>query len=175
MRHLFVDGQLPRVRAALPEYREIYDDTLNVEHLSTELAMGRNDIGALGLGWYAVEHFLGRPGRWCCSYGIAFLASPRAVRRARLTIAAAAVRPTTVILRTDRQERGAFTLEPGEWCDFEAFIPVTSQVVRVDILVSSPSRLEELDDNTLGHRTLGLMVNRLALTGWPDDPHQSGD
>jgi GT2 family glycosyltransferase len=164
MRPLFAPGVHPRLKAPLPQYREVYDDTVIATDIGATLTMGTHDVGALGLGWHAVEGFDGRAARWCCSYGIAFLAAPAGTAgRATLTVSAAAVHPTTMIVRTDREERGRFALTPGPRRDLNVSVPVHGEVTRVEIVVDPPFIPSEADPSSPDHRMLGVAVDRI---GW---------
>src|SRR5207244_3361273 len=74
--------------------------------LSAIVTMGTNDLGALGLGWYGLESFDGRPSRWSCGYGIAFLGAPESSGRVTLSISCSSLRPPDCCVRRARAARG---------------------------------------------------------------------
>jgi GT2 family glycosyltransferase len=160
---LFVPGKTaPRLKAALPAYREMYEHLVDREHLQPELIMGTNDVGMLGLGWHGLESFDGVPSRWCCGYGIAFLRAPIGCRDGRVRVRCAAVRPTEIAIRVGREERGRFQLDIGSWRDLVVQAPFSGELVRVEILAHTfvPS---EIDPTSPDIRTLGVPVAQLTV------------
>jgi hypothetical protein len=160
---LFAPGiSAPKLKAALPTYREAYEHLLDRHQLGSTLTMGTNDVGALGLGWHSLEAFDGTPSRWCCGYGIAFLRAPARCDTGIVRITCCGVRPTEVIVRIDRRERGRFQLNPGAWQELEVRAPYTSDVVRVEVVVAPTFVPSELDPASPDHRTLGITVARIG-------------
>jgi GT2 family glycosyltransferase len=159
----FARGRVPQVRAALPNYPPAYDHLVDRAQLSTSVTMGTNDVGALGLGWHGLESFDGLPSRWCCGYGIAFLGAPGSCDHSTLTIKSASMRPTEVIVRTGRVERGRFAIAPGPWHELTTEVPITGDIVRVEILVAPTFVPSESDPTVPDNRTLGIAVSRMTL------------
>jgi hypothetical protein len=147
----------------LPGYRETYEAQVDPERLSGTLIMGTNDVGMLGLGWYAVESFDGTPSRWCCGYGIAFLRAPGKTA-GTLRVTCSAARPTDLAVAVDGRVGARYRATPGRWHDVEVPAAFDRPLVRVELFVDSPFVPSALNPRSRDHRTLGVPVARIGIT-----------
>jgi GT2 family glycosyltransferase len=163
LRGLLAPGRsAPRLKAALPGYRESYEAQLDPERLSETLIMGSNDVGMLGLGWYGVETFHGTPSRWCCGYGIAFLRAP-GKHAGILRVTCSAARPTDLAVAVNGREGGRYRVMPGRWHDVEVRAAFDRPIARVELFVDSAFVPSALNPRSGDHRTLGVRVARIGI------------
>jgi GT2 family glycosyltransferase len=157
---LFVPGAgAPQLKAALPTYPEAYEHQLDRERLSPVINMGVNDIGAIGLGWYAAEVIHGRTGRWCCDYGIVFIGVAEQAQHSRLTITCTASRAKKVSALVNGRQVQDFIVKPDQWQEVEVLVDTPGDFARIEF-VMAPESGEPVASR---RRVVGIAVARICL------------
>ena len=164
LRRLFTDGWgAPAARAAIPEYAEAYEDTVDASRAAAEVTLGKDDAGRLGLGWYGPEAIDGTPCRWCCSYGIVFLRRPGERKGATLKVLCESVLETRVHVFLNGIPQGQWTLSPGAWRECTLDVQANSDIVRLALVPETTFVPAERFPRSPDRRVLGLAVSRIAL------------
>ncbi|MBA3884324.1 MAG: glycosyltransferase family 2 protein [Acidobacteria bacterium] len=157
-RLMALGGDVPRARAAIPGYPPVYQHSLDLSQLAATLEMGRNDIGALGLGWHGLESMDGRACRWSCGYGILFLRAPRQAWSGKITLTCRSPRPVEVGVRVSGQPPAPLSLTGAGWEDHVLDAATTDGLLRLEILPQRTLTPAEEMPGTPDSRVLGVAV-----------------
>lgn len=164
LRDLFTAGWgSPSARAAIPDYPEVYEDTLDPSRAAAEVRLGIDDTGGLGLGWYGSDAMDGILYRWCCGYGIVFLKRPGPGSEATLKVLCRSLRETLVTAVLDGNPEGQWLVPPGGWKEYALDLKLDREVVRLELVPEATFVPAEAFPPTRDRRVLGLAVSRIAL------------
>ena len=164
LRRMMVPGSgAPRLAAALPNYREAYEQSLDYERLRPDVTMGIDDVGMLGLGWYDVESVDGVLCRWCCGYAIAFLRAPAAHGAGILELKWWGQHQTDVVILVGHRNAGRYRVTPKQWQELRVPVSFDRETVRVDLVIDDPFIPSDLEARARDHRTLGVLVARISI------------
>ena len=161
---LFTEGWgAPSARAALPDYAEAYEDSLDPSRAAPEVRLGVDDPGRLGLGWYGSEAMDGLQCRWCCGYGILFLKRPGPRSEATLRVLCRSPRETLVTAILNGNPQGQWLISPGGWREYALDVKANSEVVRLALVPEPTFVPAEAFPASPDRRVLGVAVSRVAL------------
>lgn len=153
----------PSARAAIPDYAEAYEDTLDPSRPAAEVWFGIDDADRLGLGWYGSEAIDGFRCRWCCGYGIVFLRRPGPGSEATLRIVCRSPRETKVTVILDGNPQGQWLLSPGGWREYALHVKADREVVRLVLVPEVTFIPADAFPRSRDRRALGVAVSRVAL------------
>ena len=153
----------PSARAAIPDYQEVYDSTVDSGRAGEAVSLGIDDAGRLGLGWYGCEEADGVRYRWSCGYGIVFLKHPDAGRNTTLRVLCRSPRQTLITVVVDGKRQGQWLIPPGGWTEHALDIKAERPVVQLVLVAEQTFVPAEVFPPSRDRRVLGLALSRVAL------------